>query len=170
MWSIIGFDTFSFSLNALDFVLGAGSSAQCIVVFSLLSAISFIPGVGGNGVPKSIGLGLGGRIDFDDVASSEVGFEDGLGESKEAEVSCGVVSLKVEALVVAVVPGSVSEFSLGLDDGFLGSVPVVVAGSQETSGGEGEESQEDNQNFTHLNLWYVYNSNIRELHFNVSAN
>ena len=129
MGSIGNFSTFSFSFNGFDFVFGAGSSALSIVIFSFLSAVGVVPSVGGNGVPKSIGFGSSG-ISFDDIAGTEVGFEGSSIEGDEGEVGGGVVTFKVKAFQIAVVPCNISKRSSSLNKTFLGSVPVVM-GSEE---------------------------------------
>lgn len=140
MSSIVGFCAFPLSLDAFDFVFGTGSEAECVVVFGLLAAVGVVPDIGGDGVPEGVGLGSGG-VELLDVAGSEVGLEDGLGEGDEDEVVGGVAPFQEEALQVAVVPGEVGEGGVGLDDSLGGGVPVVV-GAEEAAGGEGDQGDQ----------------------------
>ena len=136
--------------------------AEGIVIFGLFSAVIIIPGVGGNGVPEGVGLSSS-SISFNDVAGSKVGLEGSGVEGDESEIVGAVVAFKIEAFQVAVVPSNISQGSTSLNKTLLGSVPVVVSGSEEAARCGGDEGQQNNQNFVHHNDIFI-NSNIVEKH------
>ena len=131
-----------------------------IVIFGLLSAVSIVPGVGSNRVPEGVGLGSS-KISLDDVASSEVGLEGSGAEGNESEIVGAVVTFKIEAFQVTVVPGKIGQGGTSLDDRLLGCVPVVVGGSEEAARCGSDEGQQNNQNFVHHYDIFI-NSNIAE--------
>lgn len=130
-----------------------------IVIFSLLSAVGIVPGVGSNRVPEGVGLGSS-SISLDDVASSEVGLEGSGVEGNESEIVGAVITFKIEAFQVTVVPGKIGHGGTSLDDRLLGGVPVVV-GSEEAARCGSDEGQQNNQNFVHHYDMFI-NSNIAE--------
>ena len=114
------------ALNGSNSVGWVGSLGLGPVVGSVTSAVGFVPGVvGDDGIPESVvSSSVGQHISHE--AGSEVGLEESRVEVNPDEVSFGVVVLEIEAFQVTIVPGDIEGRTLG-GDGFLGSVPIVVA-------------------------------------------